>query len=245
MASIYYGKLAIVSVTATDAAAGFPASNVAAESLGRPWRAVDAGAKDVVIDLGSSLAINSLFLHDVNFASATIATSPDNITYTALGTLTAFAGRRGRRRGRITVGLTKRYLKVSIAAGTPSDGLAFWRIGAAYVFASKVTAAALPDKPLKITTMRPQVTGSLPNQIPAVAVVGSKMDRIEFSIPRFATDSLDDFLQRPDAGSVALDIEDPAYPEQIWPVRYVENQTVEQFDEYQHSVTPFVFYEIV
>jgi hypothetical protein len=242
---IYFGKLPIIAVTATDAAAGFPASNVALESLGRPWRSTSTGAKDVILDMGASVAIDSLFVHDVNFASALVATSPDNITYTPLGTLNTFAGRRGRRRGRISVSATTRFLKISISAGTPSDGAAFWRIGAGYVFSSKVKPAALPDRPLKVTTLRPQVSGSLPNQIPAVAAIGSKIDRIEFAIPRVATDSLDDFIQRPEAGSILLDLEDPAYPEQIWPVRYVENSTAEQFDEYQHSVTAFVFYEIV
>lgn len=225
MASLYYGKLPIVAVTATTAASGFPASNVALESLGRPWRSTTTGANDVVLDLGSSKAINALFLHDVNFASATIARSTDNVSYTAVGTLTTYAGRHGRRRGKISLGgASARYVKISISAGTPADGAAYWRIGSAYLFASKATPGAQPNYPTRVITTRPRVTTALANRLPAVASTGNNIDRIELRVPRWNTEAADDYVQRPAAGSILLDLEEPNYPEQQWPVRLLEEQ---------------------
>lgn len=245
MASIYYGKLSIVAVTTTDTQAGYPGSNLSTESLGRPWYAADAGAKTVVIDLGASKAIDSLFTHDVNFASAPVSWSTDNVTYSAPATLTTYSGRHGRRRGRVSVGATMRYLKIAIAGGTPSDGLAYWRVGAAYVFSSKVSPAAQGNYPSKVTTYRPRVSTTLANHIAAVATTGNNIDVIEFSVPRFNAESADDFIQRAAAGSIVLDLEEPNYPEQQWPVRLLVDNIAETFDSTLHSSMPLSFQEIV
>lgn len=246
MASIYYGKLSIVAVTATDAASGYPASNAALESLGRPWRSADAGAKDVVLDLGSSQAINAIFLHDVNFASATIARSADNVSYTSVGALTTYAGRHGRRRGKISLaGASARYVKISISAGTPADGAAYWRIGAAYLFASKVSPTAILVLPLNVTTRRPRASVDLPNGATAIAVTGAPIDRIEINVDRDNAQSADDLIQLVDAGSAAFDMELANYPEQMWPVRYLENQLAESFNRPLRSGWRMVFTEIV
>lgn len=246
MASLYYGKLSIVAVTTTTAASGFPASNIALESLGRPWKATGTGATDVVIDLGSSQAINTLFLHDVNFASAPIARSTDNVSYTSVGTLTTYAGRHGRRRGKISFGgASARYIRVSMPFPTPpTDGAAYWRIGSAYLFSSKVTPSAILTAPAQVSTLRPRVSASLANGSTAVAETGMKIDRIQVQVDRDSAQSGDDLIQLPDAGSVVLDMELSAYPEQMWPIRYQENQLSESFQKAMRSGWSMSFTEI-
>lgn len=253
MAKLYYGKIAIVSVTATEAASGYPASNMALESLGRPWRSTTTGADTIVFDLGSSLAIDSLFLHDVNFATAAVSWSADNVTYSAPVTLTTYADRHGRRRGRVSVSATMRYVKAVISAGTPADGLAYWRIGAAYVFSSSVSPTAFPVFTYRVTTTRPRTSVALPNGITAAAATGINIDLLELTISKYQAngESADDFIQRAAAGSIVLDMAitdrsgSPIFQEQVWPMRCLAQQIQEDFPAPLYSTLAVPFLEIV
>lgn len=118
MPTLYADKLTPTAITATTAAAGYPALNLANEKLAKPYRATGTGANDITIDLGAVKALAALELHDVNFAAAAISTSDDNVTYTPRGTLTTYANVHGRRRGLLALpSLMARYVRASLPAG--------------------------------------------------------------------------------------------------------------------------------
>jgi hypothetical protein len=145
--------------------------------------------------------------------------------------MTTYADRHGRRRGRILINdANVKAIKVQIAAGAPSDGAAYWRIGAAFAFANTVTPSGIPAYSYRKTTRRPRVTGNLVNGAVAVAKTGENVDLVELSFINRFDELVDDFVARASAGTVWLDLgAAPAFPEQQWPVRLVGDTITEEY----------------
>src|SRR6202008_3324824 len=140
MAKLQSGKVVASGYAATSAPTGYGASNLALEQLGIPYRSVGVGATDITITFPGVRQVQSLFLHDVNFASATIEKAGAGGTFVGIGVASFYAGTEGRYRGLITVAdASVLALKVKVSAGAALDGLGFWRVGAAYPWASAIS----------------------------------------------------------------------------------------------------------
>jgi hypothetical protein len=228
---LHYSKLTPVAFAATTAQAGYPATNLGSESILKPWYATTTGANDVTFTLAAPLFVQTLFVHDVNFASCTVEKSVDGVAWVAVGVLTTYPDRHGRRRGNITVNAAGQLaLRARIASAPTTDGLAFHRIGAAYVFAAAVAVLALPQYGYRVRQKRPRVSKDLPNGQTAVATTGANRDRIDFTLDRQYTEVADDLVQRTSAGTCLVDLQLPFYPEQQWPVRCLEEDLEENFN---------------
>jgi hypothetical protein len=228
--TLHYAKLSPTSWAATEVAVGYPASNVGLESIGRPWRSTTLGANDLTIVLPVISGVQTLFLHDVNFATCNIEKSVDGAVFVAVGALNTYADRHGRRRGYITIAAAgQKAVKIRIAAGATTDGLAFWRIGASYLFSSVLTPSAAVKYGYSARTKRPRVSTQLPNGLTAVATTGNNIDRLNLTFERLYSEIADDIIQKASAATCLLDVGLPNYPEQQWPVRCLEEDLEETF----------------
>lgn len=230
MPTVHYSKLSPASWASTTYQPGYGPEALATEGLSRSWRATGALAETLVITLPTATAIQTLFLHDVNFALATVEKSVDGVAWTAAGELTTYANESGRRRGSLVVGAAGLLaLRVSIAAGVPTDGLAYWRAGAAYLFGA---SAALPVGPrigYGVRTQRAVIGDALPNNQVPLARTGSDADVIELAFERKFDQSLQTLVERAKAGTIVFSMDLADWPEQQWPARYVERESAEIF----------------
>jgi hypothetical protein len=229
---LYYGKIAPSAFASTTSQVGYPASNLGNEALLKPWRGTGVGAETVTFTLPVAQFVAGIFMHDVNFAAAAVETTPDGVNWFAAGNLTTYAGRHGRRRGVLLLAAANVLgFRLNIAAGASTDGLGYWRGGAGYAFTSSfaMNAAALPDFGYRVRTARPRLITELVNGISAVASTGANFDRIDFQFTRKNTESIDELIQRSAAGTCLIDMELPNYPEQVWPVRCLEEELEEVF----------------
>lgn len=245
-ASIAYGKLAPVTISATTAAAGYGADNVGLESITRAWRATGVGANDVILTLAAVTTVHTLHLHDCNFASAAIYKSADGVAWTLVGTLNTYQGRESRRRGQIVINdANVKAVKVSIGAGVSTDGLAYWRIGSAYLFSVQATIASPLQFPYAARFRHPQVRSTLPNGQEPVAATGPGFHLIETPYRPFDSEDLGSLVRLARASTVLLNLGLSAYPFQVWPVRLQEDETAESFDTPRASTLRLTFREVV
>jgi hypothetical protein len=236
-AAIFYDKRTLVSASATTAAAGYPASNLGSESLARPYRATGLGATDIQINYAAATPLHSFSVHDVNFASCTFQKSSDGAAFTTVGTLTTYADRDGRRRGRILVNdATVKAVKLQIGAGSATDGLAFWRAGAGYGWISTQTVPADLIFPVNEDIVPPAIAQDLPNGLVAEAGVGTRFSRIDTSWNRESTESLATLIGKARVATIWFDAGTSDYLEQQWPV-YLQarDRLRESFDRFRYS----------
>jgi hypothetical protein len=185
---LYFGKLAPSAIAATTAALGFPALNLASEQLGKPWNATGLGATDITVTLPALSTVMLVAIHDVNFATCNVQKSVDGVAWVNVGALNTYRDRHGRRRGSLLVNAAGQLaLKLQIAAGVATDGLAAWRGGAVYVFTSLGSVSAVPEYGYTQRTKRPRVTTPFPNGLTATAKTGPNVDRVELSFGRRCT----------------------------------------------------------
>lgn len=245
MATIYYDKRVFTVSAATTEAAGYPASNWMVESLARPWRATGLGANDVTFTAPAAVGVHSVCLHDVNFASCTIRKSADGIAFSDVGVLTTYPDRHGRRRGRITVNdANVKAWQIRIGAGAATDGLAFWRGGAAYPMGSSHLVPADLNFPLSEEPVEPAIGRELVNGLLAEAATGERFSRIETVWNREATESLQTLITKAKAATVWFDTGTSDYPEQQWPLYLARRAAVrESFDRFRFSRPALQFTE--
>jgi hypothetical protein len=194
--------------SATTSATGYPATNISLPQVGRPWRSGDLTEQEVVLDLGASVTPESLWLQDVNFASAVVERSADNVTYSAVGTLTSYADLHGRRKGLITVSEACRYLRVTIAAGTPTDDAAYFSIGAGYVFEEVETAPQAPTAgSMDIEVNYPQSRIDLANGRTVISDLGAPYIVLSGRIDETSDEDVARLLRLARAGTIGLDLE--------------------------------------
>jgi hypothetical protein len=231
MGAFYHTKVAGATATATTEAAGYLASNALLESIGRPWRATGTGATDYVMTWASGKTIAAILVQDVNFASCAVLTSTDAVAYSAAGTLTTHADKLiGRRRGLIVLnGSGLRGVKLTISAGTPTDGLSYWRIGAANPFAIAVTFPRGPGGDMRVRALYAQLRNDLPNRLVSVATTGNDVLSVSLPFKRDASRDALELVRRARAGTVGLALGLAEYPELVLPVRHVEEAQEESF----------------
>lgn len=247
MATLHSSKLVPTgTITATDSQAGYPPVNLSSEALGLPWRSTSAGAKEVILPWLAVQTIQTLFLHDVNFATCTVQKSVDGVAWVAVGVLTTYADQHGRRRGQITINAAGQLaLRIQIGAATPLDGLGYWRIGAAHVFGAVATLPVGPKYGYQERVKKAQLAVELPNNAMAVARTGPRRAVIEISIERKFDQSMEDLLSKAEAGTVLLSLDFPEWPAQAWPVRYIEQEAVENYFKVHKAQRALVFHEVI
>lgn len=224
MSKLYTSRLLPTACTATSAQTGYPASNALLNALGLPWRAGAATQQDVVIDLGAATTVRGIGISDINADSVVIASSSDAVSYTDRGTLSFIspsrADRFGRRRGLQALNTIARYWRIRIAAGTPSDGLAYWRIGAVHVYGA-VTDITAPQYGLRIGTEHAESRERLANGRDAVAAIGNRFDRLGGRLlvsSASATLVIGSLLSELRAGQCWLDLEYTVRSWWSWPI---------------------------
>ena len=217
MTQLYTTRIVPTNATATTAAVGYPALNALLQAIGQPWRATDATQTDLIIDLGAALTVRGIGVQDINAAGVTIASSPDNITYTYQATPTFTADRFQRSRGIGAVNLSARYWRIRIAAGTPTDALAYWRIGAVYVFGA-VAAPINPQYGLQIETKHADSRITMSNGREAVSSVGSRFDMITGKFLIDTTGLIGTFLNDIRNGVIWLDMQVATKQWLSWPL---------------------------
>lgn len=246
MATLRFGKQTPSATSATTSQAGYGPENLMTEYLSQPWRATGVGANDVVLTVASARPINALHLHDVNFATATVYKSADGVAFAAVGALATYQGKEGRRRGAIVIAdANVKAVKISIGAGAATDGLGYWRVGAAYLFDSAAAIAAPFQFGYAPRFRYPQVRVELPNGRAPVASTGTPFHLVELPFRPFDTEDLEPVVRRARAATVLLDLEMPNYPAQIWPVRIDEDGMEETYSAPRTSDVTLTFREVV
>ncbi len=238
-ALLFTDQIVPTTATATTAQAGYAATNILRRSISQPWWSTSTSANDVVIDCGADTAKKVLHVHDCNFASAPISTAASAApgSFTARGTLTTYENDAGRRRGWIELSDSDRYVKIGIASGTPADNLAYWRIGSAYLMATKNIMPSDLQFGFDIAPTEPVIATDLTNGRRAQAIVGNDFDVLELKWRRKYSEVMKPMVKKTREGLcifVAIDV-NTYYPEQSWPVMRYEAKR-ETFDRWQHSM---------
>lgn len=182
------------------------------------------------MDMGGSITPASLCLQDVNFSSAAITYSADNISYSSAGTLTTHRDISGRYKGSLEFSNPCRYIKISIASGTPLDSAAYWNIGAAYVFKTVEVANMPPSVGLSQEVVYPQAEYALANGRSVVAGLGAAYVLLSGSTPNRQSDDSGKVVRLAKASSVWIDLEVSANRERQWPMQFFDgrfSQTLE------------------
>lgn len=243
---LYHSKLTPIAYAATTAQAGYPANNLGSDSVSLPWRATGVVENTVTLTLGAVATMQLLALHDVNFATCTVEKSVDGAAWVNVGALNTYSDRGGRRRGSIVIAAAGQLaVRFRIAAGVTTDGLGYWRAGAAHLFTFEASVGVVPEYGYRVRTKRPRVVTALRNGRTPTASTGASIDRIELRFGRRrATELLDYVIQLPTTGTCFLNLELPDYPEQQWPVRLLEEDIEETFDAKKLSTTNVPFTEV-
>jgi hypothetical protein len=181
LTTIYHTVLAYTP-TASSEATGYPGTNLSLRSVRRSWRSQSlAGASPMTItmDLGSGVAMAACLVWDTNIhEDGIVAAHSDNGSdWTALAAVTVEQNAAGRRYALIPVNVTRRYLKLTISAGTSgspdyptSDSADYAEIGRIVILS---TSATYPfTNPLVTASQYPAVVNSLLNGRRSVATTG-------------------------------------------------------------------------
>lgn len=247
MARFYHTRRIASVVTATTSAAGYPAANVLTQSVLQPWRASGAGATDFVIEFPTASAFAALMLVGVNFASCAVQKSADGVVFSSAGTFQSFPDPKipSYRRGLVVISdPALKAIKLQIAAGTPTSGLA-WAIGAVHAFQTGVVLPLAPDYGVQVRARWPSLRIALPNGRNSVAETGAPFNEIVLPFERSYDESLEELLRYSRAGIVGLALEADNYTEMVWPVRHQEEQIEEAHPFFNFSTMQVELQEVV
>jgi len=248
MAKLYFSQLVPTVITSSSAASGYPAANAALLSIDRQWRATSAGASNINFNLGSMKNIAAIYLHDINAAALTATLLDATPTLINTGAIAGVANRYGRTRALYKPTVTSaQNAKIDIAAGTPTDGLAFWRIGSMYVMQSVVDVVNL-QYDAEIETVSPQLSTDLPNGQTAVAGAGTRFARLKgrFLVANAGgAMTIANLLSAMRDGVCIFDMELTDAPHRMWPMRMIKSSDRESLKYPSHSEIDFEAVEVV
>ncbi len=220
-----------VVASASTAATGYEATNTSNTQVGKPWRSTVTTESWVKLDAGGSITPASLGIQDANFASATITYSADDVTYYAAGTLTTYADLNGRRKGSLEFANTCRYIKITIASGTPTDSAAYWSIGAAYVFKTVAAADTAPSVGLTQEPVFPQIAHELANGRTVPVELGHKYTLLSGSTNNKPSDDAGMIVRLARAGNIWIDFDISANRDRQWPMKFYDGRFTQTIDE--------------
>jgi len=242
---LYYSSYTPSAATASSAQAVYPASNAITTQVNKPWTATSAGAEWLQFDLGASRALAAICVHGVNFATAQVYADNSATPTTLVGTLTMGMDDNGRFKGSLAVATTARYVRVSIAAGTPLSG-ATWSAGNLSVFAA---ALSPPVDPLygnsKVKSVIPQSLTDLDNGVSVVDTIGPQYTLATLEFSGGATTDLAQLMRTARTfGTCWVDLGTPNRGEQ-WPMRHFEPDVTRTFAAYNRETMSLSFKEMV
>lgn len=129
-----------------------------------------------------------------------------------------------RRKGSLAFSATVRYIRFSIAAGSPADGAAYWSIGSAWPFASLLS---LPRDPLYGSTAidwkNPQQRTDLPNGSSETFATGAPHAEVLLQFAGRETDDIEEIVRRARAGTCWFDFGLLNERGMQWPVTHNED----------------------
>ena len=252
MSKLYNARISVpaANVSATSAAAGYPASNAMLQSLGLPWRSTVTTQTDLIVDLGSARTVRGIGFSDINALSGfTIASSADNVGYTDRATPTFAADRYGRIRGVAALNTSARYWRIRFASGTPADGAAFWRIGALYLFGAVTDIVSPKHSGFKRKTNNAEIRTKLDNGRESAAAIGIRHDVVsgQFGVRSTGTSTIGSMLADLRAGAAWIDFENPYQPSWTYPFVAAAEEDEESNDQGgpDYSVISFNAREVV
>ena len=204
-------------ITASEQAAGYEAANLGNERVARQWRSTTTGTVTVDIDLGVAVLVETLHVHGTNCAS--IAVAQDTVTppAQAAGTIvTAVHEPTGRRAGRIYLGVTARYIRLTFA-GTPTDGAAYWWAGAIHLFSRVLTLPRGPALGATLTATHPRASKRLPNGRTVTWTTGEPYVQLRGRIIGIEDLAAQQAIREAKTGLVLIDTE--SRQDMVWPMR--------------------------
>lgn len=207
-----------MSISATTAATGYPAINMLSPRIARAWRSTSTAQQQIVVDLGADVAVASVWIQSCNAAGCTVEKKLAVGSYVSVGTLTIYQEPTGRRKGWLAVPGTYRYLRLTIAAGTPVDGAAYWEAGAIYVFSSMLQLPKSPQWGVSISTTYPQITQVMPNGRTITANAGQPCSRIFLEFASEPAQDVAVLLREARHSTVGFSLGDTERPWDAWPV---------------------------
>jgi len=219
---IHHGEQSY-SASATSQQTGYEASNLVLPQVRRAWRSSATTEQVVTLDMGSSKTPASLWVQEVNWATATIERSADGAAWSSVGTLTSYQDIHGRRKGLIAIGIACRFVRATIPNGTPTDGAAYFSIGAAYLFLNSESAAIPPEWGHELAVAYPQSRRDLPNGRSVTVELGAPQMTLRGQFPPKPAEDAAKVIRLARAGTVGIDMELTASRERAWPMRDYES----------------------
>lgn len=209
-------------ISATSEASGYGASNLSNPRILKTWRSTATTQQQIELDLGADVAVAGVLVTHTNAPSMTVEKKPAGGSYSSVGTLTVQQEPHGRRKGLLDAAGTYRYVRLTIANGTPGDGAAYWYIGAVYVFGVKTVLARGPEWPVQVNAQYPQVLQGLLNGRSVQADAGPAFALIGLDFrPLYSEDAA--LLLRSARGViVGLSLDLSTRPWLVWPVMSIQ-----------------------
>ena len=165
-----YNPFAIITATASSAAAGYPATNVLTGKVLKTWRSTSSATTEyLIIDLGASTSNpNTLCISGLTMSNVSIYADNTSNPTTLVGTYICAADAQGRYKVSIVLPSSPsyRYIKIKPNTGTPTDGASYWTIGPVDLFTASLSFARDPIfGESSLDTNTPQTSATLDNGI--------------------------------------------------------------------------------
>jgi hypothetical protein len=246
--TLHSSKATPSAVNASSSRTNFTAANVNNSAITQEWRSTSTGATTLDLIFASNPTLTSLLLQEANFSSATIFTSADGITFpTNAGTLTTYPDKKipNRRRGIFAINAAVKGVRISIPFGTPTDGLGYWRVGAAYPFRVATNIPKQANINSTVKAQRPLVINDPSNGNRAVARAGRQYNELTLGYNPVNVDNFSSIIGFLQDGVCGLDFQLPVLPGMIFPVSIKENSIDESLSQLDRSDMQLVLTEIV
>ena len=245
-AKCYHTLRLAVGASATTAAADYPASHVLTPRVRRPWRSTTIGAEqNLILDLGSSLALELVGLQDCNFAGCDVY-ADDNATPTTLrGSVTLAKDKGGRFKASAAFSATARYVRVSIPAGATTDGAAFFRVGYLPVFGAVHAFERDPLYGSSVEVIEPMTQVELANDQGQPVNRGPSYSVLRLGFAAQPSQDVEQVRRFARAALCWVNLEDVAQPWLQFPVRAFDARSARRLDRFNRDTTDMVLSEQV
>lgn len=248
MPTLHSNKATPSAVAASSAQLSYESANVNTSAVAQEWRSTSAGAATLDLIFASNPTLTALMLQDVNFASATIFTSADGVTFpTNAGTLTTYPDKKilNRRRGIFLLGSAVKGVRLSIAAGTPADNLSYWRVSAAYAFRTALNIPKQANIGSSVKSVRPLIVNEPSNGNKAVAGAGRQFNEFTLGYSPTLADNFASIIGALQNGVCGLDFQIPVLPGMIFPVILKQTEVDEIISQLDRSELTLAVTEVV
>lgn len=249
-ASMMIQPYAPATATAGSVSASFPATNALTTQVLKPWQGTTTGADFLQIDLGANKIIGNgggVILNAANMTSVTVFADTANPPTTNRGTLTLSQDAQGRYKGSLSFAAASvRFIRFTIAGGSPVDGAAGWSIGFASVFASGFSPARDPlFGESSMDEVTPQSRDDLDNGVVIRDTTGPSFMLITRAFSGGSGDDHEQIQQYARAGLCWWNDGNPNAPWNQWPVRHHDPKVTRKLAGFNREQVTLTLKEIV